>query len=73
MTRHETHSSNPDVPKCVSPWAKHVWLSFAADLYPLEFCPHCGIFVWHTLDNQRELIGRLLRRHAVGAQFWSEK
>jgi len=79
MTKHETYSSNPDVPKCVSPWAKHSWVPITRPMGSnfsvciLEFCPHCGIFVWRGVhDGSRSYESRLLRRYGVGVQFWQE-
>jgi hypothetical protein len=68
------------VPKCVKPWTRHSWIIIVTapvgqnfPVCQLEFCPHCGIFAWRGVhDGSRDYESRLLRRHAISAQFWQE-
>ena len=68
------------LPKCVKPWTKHWWVLITGPVgsnfavCQLEFCPHCGIFVWRGVhDGSRDYQGRLLRHHALNAHFWKDK
>jgi len=70
---------NP-IPKCVEPWAHHSWMPITGPIgcylgvCLLEFCPHCGIFVWRDLhDGNCEYQGRLLRKHAFSSNLWRKR